>query len=59
MTRETDNIKCCPFCGSTASWWGTMDSEWIQCDTCGACTDVYNVDSGDARIKWNKRVDTT
>ena len=57
MKKKTENIKPCPFCGSKASWFGTIDTEWIMCSKCFACSDVFEVDKGYAERSWNKRFD--
>lgn len=46
----------CPFCGAEASQWSTVDTEWVQCVMCYACSDVFDVNSGLALASWNQRV---
>lgn len=53
---ETTDLLPCPCCGAEASYWATVDTEWISCSNCGLSTDVYDYGLGEAKEAWNKRV---
>lgn len=52
---ESVNLLPCPFCGAIASLWASVDTEWIQCSKCLACSDVYAAYTKQAEQSWNKR----
>ena len=55
LVTAKNGLSKCPFCGASASWWGTPDTEWVSCEKCYASSDVVNVGEGRARQLWNQR----
>lgn len=57
MSRMTDKLKPCPFCGCEAEWWDTFDEEYpyqIVCKRCFCGTDT-TVTKEHAIKSWNTR----
>lgn len=59
MTKEktvTEQIKCCPFCGSHDVEVNRTNAQacWIQCADCGAEAETHPTRSG-AIANWNRR----
>lgn len=53
-----DEVKCCPFCGDTASLDHMEGKFWVQCDDLEDCgvTDGIEYDSPDEAVRrWNRR----
>ena len=56
-----DELKKCPFCGGSASWWYREPDDkpiyhWVECDICGAKIH-WSSDKGTAVARWNNRAE--
>lgn len=54
--KDTDlYLPECPFCGGAAEVIGTMDTNWVTCLECFACSDVVETVE-EAVALWCRRV---
>jgi Lar family restriction alleviation protein len=51
----TEELKLCPFCGSTADVKSVNDGWNVECHWCGATSKIFRFRSSDAIEAWNNR----